>query len=97
MNRNQCVHCHKKGSQSTGKTGRMMKLFQMGKNREFENSKGPSQNQENRSRKKQLCDVDGFIFEVSNDVILLQNYTGKTEITQGKLKLHRENAGSFTF
>ena len=38
-------------------------------------------------------DVDGFKFEIPNGVILLQKYTRKTEITQGK---HWENAGNFT-
>ena len=51
----------------------------MEKHREFENLKGPSQNQENRSRKKWLRGVDGFMFEVSNGVILLQKYTGKMQ------------------
>ena len=39
-------------------------------------------------------DVNVFMFEVSNGVILLQKYTGKTEIKQGK---HRENAGNLNF
>ena len=43
---------------------------------------------------KWLCDVDCFMIEVSNGVILLQKYTGKIEIIQGK---HRENAENFTF
>ena len=45
-------------------------------------------------RKKLLGDVDGFIFDVSNVVILLWKYTGKSKITQGN---HRENTGNFAF
>ena len=33
--------------------------------------------------KKLLRDVDGFIFDVENVVILLRKYTGKTKIAQG--------------
>ena len=43
---------------------------------------------------KKLCDVDGFIFDILNVVILLQKYTGKTKITRGN---HRVNTGDFAF
>ena len=41
-----------------------------------------------------MHDIDGFIFDVKNVVILLRKYTGKTRITQGN---HRENTGNFAF
>ena len=39
-----------------------------------------------------MRDVDGFIFDVENVVILFQKYTGKNKITPGN---HRENTGNF--
>ena len=51
-----------------------------GKHREFENLKGPRK----YKQKKWLRDVYGFMFDVSNGMILLEKYTEKTEITQGK-------------
>ena len=44
------------------------------------------------AQKKLLRDIDGFIFDASNVVILLRKYTGKAKITLGN---HRENTGNF--
>ena len=61
---------------------RNLKILEI--NREFRESlKRPSQNEGNRIRKL-LCDVNGLKFEFASAVILLQKYTGKTEIPQGK-------------
>ena len=58
--------------------------------------KRPSQTGENVqwTQKKWLHNIDDFMFEVTNVVILSGKYTGKIEITLGK---HRDNAGNIAF